>query len=146
MKKRITSFILMLTLLLGLIPIVALPAAAATSFPYDSSIPNEAVYVGGVKMEDGKYLPAGVSFLVDEKPEGGYAHLNGNTLTLYNYEYSGEGFTFSTTEDQSAVIFCSTRNYTISVAVYGTCSLTNAKANGYGIAVAGNVETNGYGI
>ena len=145
MKKRITSFILMLTLLLGLIPAALFPAAAA-SFPYDASISDEAVYVGGIKMEHNKYLPVGVSFLVDEKPEGGYAYLYDNHLTLYNYEYSGDGFTFSTTEDQSAVIFCSTNTSTVSVGIYGKCSLTNTKANGYGIAVAGNVETNGYGI
>ena len=86
MKKRITSFILMLPLLLGLIPAVLLPAAAATSLPYDATIGDDAIYIGGVRMRDKTYLPVGGSMPVGEKPDGGYAYLKDNVLTLENFD------------------------------------------------------------
>lgn len=54
-------------------------------------IPN--IYVGGVLMEAGKYLPSESSVLVDKRPDKdeGYAHYDGETLTLRNYSYTGPG-------------------------------------------------------
>ena len=54
-------------------------------------IPN--IYVGGVLMEAGKYLPSESSVLVSKRPDRdeGYAHYDGETLTLCNYSYTGAG-------------------------------------------------------
>ena len=49
--------------------------------------------LGDVLMEQGAYLPNGVSQSTTQKPDRdtGYAFLKGQTLTLHNYEYDGSG-------------------------------------------------------
>ena len=140
MKKRIISFILMLTLLLCLIPAVLLPAAAA-SLPYDATIGDDAIYIGGVRMRDKTYLPVGGSMAVGEKPDGGYAYVEIKTdiskvyITLFDYVYEGEGITYNSTEDMSAVIL-STFSGGVNVYVNGECALINTKNNGTALVSA----------
>ena len=152
MKKRITSFILMLTLLLGLIPAALLPAAAATSLPYDATIGDDAIYIGGVRMQDKTYLPVGGSMPVGEKPDGGYAYVEINTsyssvdVTLFDYVYEGEGITYNAVEDMSAVIL-STFSGGVNVYVNGECALINTKNNGTALVSAnGTLHIGGRGL
>ena len=51
------------------------------------------VSIGGVQLQAGFYLPSQSSTPVKKKPDKkeGYAHFDGETLTLRNYKYSGEG-------------------------------------------------------
>ena len=51
------------------------------------------LYVGGVVMENGKYLDNNGK-ISDEKPEGGYAHLLDGVLTLHDFTYYGVGYLF----------------------------------------------------
>ena len=151
MKKRITSFILMLTLLLGMIPAVLLSAAAA-SLPYDATIGDDAIYIGGVRMQDKTYLPVGGNMPVSEKPDGGYAYVEINTsyssvdVTLFDYVYEGEGITYNATEDMSAVIL-STFSGGVDVYVNGECALINTKNNGTALVSAnGTLHIGGRGL
>ena len=51
----------------------------------------DSVYVGGVLLEDGKYLSANGA--VTTFPAGGsYAHYENGVLTLHNYHYRGDGY------------------------------------------------------
>ena len=59
-------------MVVALLPLSAVSSSAA-SLSYDSSIAEGSVYLGGVKLVPGKYLPVGANFSVDEKPEGSYA-------------------------------------------------------------------------
>lgn len=51
------------------------------------------IYVAGVLMEAGMYLPSQSGELVEKKPDKdeGYAHFDGETLTLRNFVYIGPG-------------------------------------------------------
>ena len=50
------------------------------------------VYVGGVRVGNGTYLPVGATKTQLEKPtEGGYAHLDVDKLTLEDFAYTGSG-------------------------------------------------------
>ena len=51
------------------------------------------IYIGGVKLEAGFYLPSNSDAPVKRKPDKnyGYAHYDGETLTLQNYIYCGPG-------------------------------------------------------
>ena len=78
--SKIFSLLLVVSMILAILPFTAVPSSAA-ALSYDSSIAEESVYLGGVKLVPGKYLPVGAGVLVDEKPEGGYAY-------FYEDEYS----------------------------------------------------------
>ena len=52
------------------------------------------VYVGGVAMYDGEYLAVGATTTQTTKPSGGYAYYKDGKLTLHNYQYEGEGYSF----------------------------------------------------
>ena len=78
MKKRILSLVLALALLLALLPAGVLAATPVT------------VQIGGIALEDGKYLPSHGSSLSDTEPVGcGYAVLNGDVLTLCDFVWEG---------------------------------------------------------
>ncbi len=134
MKKRFLAILLMLAMLVSMIPAVALPAAAELT--HDESIADGSVYVGGVKMEDKTYLPVGSTTPVTEKPEGGYAYVEFTSgrayVTLNNYSYEGEGFTYNTADGTSAVIFANLGGGLV-VEAQGQCSLTNTKDGGAAI-------------
>lgn len=51
------------------------------------------VNIGGVALRAGFYLPSGANAPVKKRPDkkSGYAHFDGETLTLRNYRYSGAG-------------------------------------------------------
>lgn len=51
------------------------------------------VSIGGVELQAGFYLPSYSTSLTKKKPDKkeGYAHFDGETLTLRNYRYSGKG-------------------------------------------------------
>ena len=137
MKKKILAILLTLTMLVSMVPAVILPAAAGLS--YDASIADGSVYIGGVKMEDQTYLPVGGTAPVSEEPEGGYAYvefkLGRAYVTLNQYSYEGEGFTYNTTDGSSAVIFSNIANGLV-IEAHGQCSLTNTRDGGAAIVSA----------
>ncbi len=51
------------------------------------------VTIGGVKLYKGFYLQSGAAQPTQDKPSkrDGYAHFDGDTLTLYNFTYTGPG-------------------------------------------------------
>ena len=56
------------------------------------------VYVGGVGMFDGDYLPNGATETTKQKPlVGGYAYYKDGVLTLNNFTYAGAGFVTDST-------------------------------------------------
>ena len=61
------------------------------------------VFVGGIELSEGEYLANGSFVPTREKPEGGYAHLAGNVLTLNHYTYEGIGY-LSTDRGYAAMI------------------------------------------
>ncbi len=136
--KKICAIAIVLVMLIGALPIIALPTSADLT-DCDSSIPANSIYVGGVKMEDKTYLPVGGSVPVSEKPEGGYAYVEFQSgrinLTLNNYSYEGEGFTYNTTDGTSAVVFTNSPGGII-INASGRCSLTNTKDGGAAIVSA----------
>ena len=52
----------------------------------------EGVYVGGVYLSSGNYLPSGSEVAVDEKPEGGYAYFDNAGLVLKDYVFDDWGY------------------------------------------------------
>ena len=53
------------------------------------------LYLGGIGMESGDYLAVGAKAVTDTKPTaGGYAYYKDGTLTLHNYTFEGEGFSY----------------------------------------------------
>ena len=77
--SRLFAILLALMLLVGAVPFAALPAAAASGLPYDATIGDDAIYIGGVRMQDKTYLPVGGNMPVSEKPDGGYAYVEIST-------------------------------------------------------------------
>ncbi len=43
--------------------------------------------LGGVELALGQYLPSGADGLTAQKPSGGYAYYDGETLTLHDFRY-----------------------------------------------------------
>ena len=79
--KKLFAVLLSLALLMSLVPLGTITASAATF----------GVYIDGVGLADGEYLPNGSSTTTTTKPSGGYAHYYDGTLTLNNYTSSGSG-------------------------------------------------------
>jgi len=138
-------------MVVALLPLSVVPSYAA-SLSYDSSIAEGSVYLGGVKLVPGKYLPVGASFSVDEKPEGGYAYFyedeySNYFVELHNYTYEGAGTVYNANEGMSAVLFSSYSASSLYVYVYGESSLTNPENGGAAIVAAStDIRIRGYGI
>ena len=81
MKLRILSLLLASALLLSILPSTAM---AVDGIPVS-------VWVGGVEMAEGTYLPINADSTTDTMPDDGYAHYENGVLTLHNYCYSGMG-------------------------------------------------------
>ena len=156
MKKstftKLWALILSFMLLVGVMPLAALPASAASTLPYDATIGDDAIYIGGVRMQDKTYLPVGGNMPVSEKPDGGYAYVEIITniskvnITLFDYVYEGEGITYNSAEDMSAVIL-STFSGGVDVNVNGECALINTKNNGTALVSAnGALYIGGLGL
>ena len=55
-------------------------------------IRGETVYVGGMALQNGRYLDNDGEIVETEPAEGGYAHYADGILTLHDYVYAGEGY------------------------------------------------------
>ena len=88
MNTKLKTFsiciLLALAVLVGILALDA-PLTAQAETP-------EGVYVGGVYLSSGNYLPSGSEVEVDEKPEGGYAYFDNAGLVLKDYVYDGWGY------------------------------------------------------
>lgn len=84
--QKLFALLLALIMVLGIMPVTAFAAAGD----------SVNVWVGGVKMKEGYYLPAGndktAEDLTNTEPTGGYAYMkDATTLVLSNYSYTGDG-------------------------------------------------------
>ncbi len=52
---------------------------------------SKTVMVGGVAIQRGQYLASGAGEIATEMPVEGYAYYDGQTLTLHDYSYVGQG-------------------------------------------------------
>ncbi|MBQ7415648.1 MAG: InlB B-repeat-containing protein [Oscillospiraceae bacterium] len=104
----------------------------------------DSVFVGGVELPGGMYLPAGSTVPTATKPQGGYAYYKGGVLTLNNYTYEGEGYLYYDDGEYyyAAAIYASK---SLSVTLKGENSLTLTSENGDGISVEGNLTIDGTG-
>ena len=116
-SKLIVSILLVLTLLLGVMPLSVFAMLSPTVHP-------DSVWVGGVEMEKNTYLANGATSTTDAAPaEGGYAHYDSDgVLTLNNYTYAGEGKTFNIS--YKSVIYVEATGY-VTVNLVGENILTN---------------------
>ncbi len=64
------------------------------------------IIVSGVKMQDGDYLANGATAVQSTKPDGGYAYLKDNVLTLENFDNEGK-FNERNSYRPSAYVVCS---------------------------------------
>ena len=94
MKKRLLSFLLIIALCLGLVPVAMLSASAEKAGD---------IYVAGVLMSDGDYLANNKTSTQTTKPSGGYAYYKNGILTLRNFSYTGEGYNVDS--DYNALIY-----------------------------------------
>lgn len=98
------------------------------------------VYVGGVKVQNGEYLANGETETTKEKPDGGFAYLEGGVLTLNNFEYEGEGYRYE--EKYTAAIFS---DGDLVIDVVGINEITNPLENCDGIVINDSVTLIGNG-
>ena len=76
-------------------------------------IKEPVVHVGGVTLRDGDYLAVGATAVSEQAPaDGGYAFFSNNTLTLNNYTYDGEGYTYNTESGFTSAL-CAEQDITI---------------------------------
>ena len=123
-KAFITSFIIILALIIGVCTITPV-TASATEF---------SIWVGGVQLHEGEYLVNGATETVSEEPtEGGYAHLFEGELILNNYEYNGVGYEYDT--GCYAGIYSDT---SISINYRGENAITLTDSDSYAICVIGD--------
>ena len=91
--RRLIGLMLALAMVVGMLPMTVLAA------PEDRGPNTVSVWVGGVQMENDRYLPAGSDTLTRHRPrDGGYAHYENGVLTLHDYEYEGEGYAYPASE------------------------------------------------
>ncbi len=133
MIKRFLSMLLVLTMLVGMIPMTSLTAFAES---------GGVVYVGGVAMSDGDYLAIGATKTHTTKPSVGYAYYKDGTLTLNNYSYEGEGYQYDSEFDYCATIFTE-QHLTVELVGTNTLTQTSPKSNiiyvdGANLTVDGN--------
>lgn len=103
------------------------------------------VYVGGVGMEDGDYLPSnGTEVSAVQPTTGGYAYYKDGNLTLNHYVYSGVGYWYyvGSAWEYSSVVY-STKNLTITLE--GENKLANTAYDSAGIVVEGDLTISGTG-
>ena len=104
----------------------------------------DSVFVGGVELPGGMYLPAGSTVPTATKPQGGYAYYKDGVLTLNNYTYEGEGYIYYDDGEYyyAAAIYASK---SLSVTLKGENSLTLTSESGDGISVESDLTIDGTG-
>lgn len=144
MRNRISK-ILAIALTLALVFGVAAMPVSAEPLP-------EIIYVGGVEMNNGDYLANGAAETTAEAPsEGGYACYKDGVLTLNNYVYSGEGYTYysyeSTETPESSYSYTSViySPLSLKIELVGDSFITNTAAESDGITPGGRLEIDGKG-
>ncbi len=84
MKRKVSSLILMLFLLITSVPFSSISAESTEEY---------SVYVGGIGLAKGDYLPVGATETQKHSPtNSGYAYYSGSQLILRNYSYTGAGY------------------------------------------------------
>ena len=98
----------------------------------ESTLPP--VYVGGVEMNAGDYLDLEGN-ISQTMPECGFAYYDGNTLTLKNYVYSGDGWMVEEFDGIFSNVLIYTENTSLELRLVGTNTLSNPNAEvfAYGI-------------
>lgn len=92
--------------------------------------PAAYIYVGGVKLDSGKYLKSGANATTSTKPSDKYAYYKDGVLTLHNYEYTGKNGYF-TDDDECMLIYT---EGALTVVLEGTNKLDcNGNEGVYGI-------------
>jgi len=87
------------------------------------TVNNSEIVLGKVTMKDGDYLLTGADEVTHEAPaSGGYAHFKDGVLTLNNYSYEGEGYTYNIYYMAPAVIYSKSA---VSVVLEGNNTLIN---------------------
>ncbi len=128
-KKQLVAFLLMLAVLCNVS--IFISASAAHDFE---------IWVGGVGMHTGEYLPSGARTPTSLPPsEGGYAYYENGTLTLCNYSYGGIGYEYS--DGYFAGIY---RNGNLKLVLEGENSILMSEADG--ISVEGDLTVTGAGV
>ncbi|MBQ8402447.1 MAG: hypothetical protein IJX14_11030, partial [Clostridia bacterium] len=140
MKKKMTSWLLPLVLVLLLVPCIAVVVSA------EDAADTPVVYVGGKPLTVGKYLAvdnpeteSDEGVISDTQPSGGYAYLSedGKTLTLNDYTYEGLGYYYQQ-KNAYALIFIKSE---LTIHLIGENSLV-AYSNENSLVTYSNEENN----
>ena len=116
---------------------------------------EDAVYVGGVGMNDGDYLAVGATATQTTKPSGGYAYYKDGVLTLNNYSYEGKGYEYVILSVDYAVIYSKKNDLTLELIGSNTLTQTYSDSNmiyvdGANLTVGGDGKltgtAGGYGL
>lgn len=105
---------------------------------------NSEIVLADVTMKDGDYLLTGADEVTNEAPsDGGYAHFKDGVLTLNNYSYEGEGYTYDIYYMAPAVIYSKNN---LSIVLEGNNTLINTyDLGGTGIYSGSNITISGEG-
>ena len=94
------------------------------------------VYFLGMQLKEGEIVASNSTDIITFKPgTEGYAMLSGTTLTLVNYEYTGDAAYESANEN---FLIYSTGSLTINVV--GSCNITTTLAKSYGVYADGSLS------
>ena len=132
MKKRIGLLGLGLALLLVMV-LVLLPSLQTKA---DAAV-ADSITIGTTILQSGQYLPRGASYVVNTKPDGGYAYYNNGVLTL-------DGFSYWERSGNDAIH----ADGDLTITLIGTNGIyidENFTSSGNCIDVAGNLTINGSG-
>lgn len=102
--------------------------------------PVPAVYVGGVKMTEDTYLPSNGTQIQTTRPEGGYAHYQGDLLVLQYFQFTGGGA--ETVFGYDSIILT---EKPLTLHLEGDNSLTSTGSTTYAIFAQGDLTVN-FGI
>lgn len=146
MKQRLLCLLLCLALLLTMLPAAVaateVPAPDKTAIPRDEAWSSTEIWVSGVRLQPGQYLPQGKLTATTVKPSGGYAYWDATgTLTLNNYVGVGETYSYS---EYTSCIY---RSGDFKIKLIGDNSLLNYDAGSDCITcVNGNLTITGPGL
>ena len=118
MKRRLLYFTFAFLFLMSVVPFSA--------FVPEVLAEENVVYVGGVVMKKGEYLPVGATETQESMPDEGYAFYNGSELILNNYSYTGDGLYCEEKYDKYITHIYPTVIYSknsLSLVINGDCSL-----------------------
>ncbi|MBE6762564.1 MAG: carbohydrate-binding domain-containing protein [Ruminococcaceae bacterium] len=98
------------------------------------------VYVGGVGMNNGDYLPKGSQSTTKTKPSDRYAYYNNGVLTLHNYTYQGLGVVLPGVYSYYSAAIISDKP--LKIVVEGNCAIYAAGNSRYTQAIYFKADDN----